>query len=171
MNVASLSFTLDERDAVSVWVSRSAGWACLVIDAPDTYSEIRMDREHVETLHDQLTSALAGMDQWDAEDIACEKAETAQREAVDVATRALELAVAADQAGAHEQAASLRGAAAEATAKATAVTTQVRAFQDATTEADHTTEKLLFAMSQAGAVLRTHRDGDRPAEQMSGVGR
>ncbi|MPZ83397.1 MAG: hypothetical protein GEV28_24590 [Actinophytocola sp.] len=153
MNTASLGVTLDERDAVRLWASRSAELVCLVIDAEGTNCEIRMVRVHVESLRDQLPSVLAGLDRWAAEDAGCGKAETAKQQAVDVAARALDLAVAAEKAGAYEVAASLRVAAAEATAKATAVDAHVRAFEGATAEADYAAEKLIYIMSETGAAL------------------
>lgn len=128
-----------------------------------------MGHVHLETLRDQLPTVLAGLARWATEDAGCEKAETAEQQAVDTAARALNLAVTADKAGAHDLAASLRVAAAEATAKATAVDDHVRAFEDAAAEADHAVEKLIYAMSEAGAALRQHRDDDRHAEQV-GVG-
>ena len=163
MNVTSLGFTLSERDAVDVWVSRSAGWMCLVIETEGAYSEIRMDRVHVRALSDQLPKALADMDRWHAEDDACAKAETARRHAVDVAARALDLAAEADEAGVHDQATALREAAEETTTKAEAVDEQVRAFENATGEADYAVDKLLYAMSQAGTALRQLPDHDKPA--------
>lgn len=168
MNVASLSFTLDERDAVRFWVSRTAPWMCLVVDADGAYTEIRMDRQHARALCEQLPSALAGLDRWATENAARETAETAERQAVDLTARALTLAATADRAGAHDQATTLRAAAADTTAKATAVDALVRGFEDATAEADHAAEKLLFAMSETDAALRAdHRPTDQATQPHS----
>jgi hypothetical protein len=172
MNVASLGLTLTECDAVTMWANRSAELACLVIDTEGTYCEILMDRVHVEALRDQLPSTLAGLDTWAAEDAGCEKAGAAEQQAGAAAARALDLAAAADRAGSRDLAASLRVAAAEATAKATAVGAHVRAFADATAEADFAVEKLTYAMNKAGAALRTptKRNGDpSTAKRQSGT--
>ncbi|OLF05317.1 hypothetical protein BLA60_36410 [Actinophytocola xinjiangensis] len=154
MNVASLSFTLDGQDAVRLWVSRTAPWMCLVVDADGAYTEIRMDREHARALCEQIPSALAGLDKWFVEDVRREDVEAAGRRAVDLTAQALDLAATAERVGAHEQASALRTAAAATAATVTAVDDVVRGFEDATAGADRASESLLFVMSEAGAALR-----------------
>lgn len=158
MEVTSVSLKLDRRDSIRLWVSRSAERVFLVMDTEGSFCEFQIDRSHVEALRNELPSVLAGLDLRAIEDAECEKAEMAEQRAVDAATRALDLALTAEKAGAFDLAASLRAAAAESTAKATAVNAHVRAFEDATAAADYASEKLNYAVSQANAELRQRRD-------------
>jgi hypothetical protein len=158
MSLDSLGMTLDYRDLLLLRASRSDEQAWLVIEAGDTQCEIWMGRVHVEALHKQLPDVLAGLDKWAVEDAGCEKADMARQQAADAAAQALDLALTAEQAGTHAVAGSPRTAAEEATTAATAVDALVRAYEDATAAADHATNKLLYAMSQAHAALSRHRD-------------
>jgi hypothetical protein len=170
MSVDSVGITLDGNGSISLWAKRSDESACLVIETTGTYCEIGMDRIHVEALRDQLPEALAVLDRWVAEDDGCAKAAAAEKRAVDAAARALDLAVGAEEAGAHDVAVSLRGAAVEASARAGAVDAAVRTFEDATTEADYATEKLICVVGEAESALRRLHDGGQPAERAgSGV--
>src|SRR5882762_6559350 len=101
MSLNSLGMTMERRDSLSMWVSRSEGWACLVLHSGGAQCEIRMERTHVEALRDHLPDALAGMSRWVAEDGTCAEAEEAGARAVDAAAKALDLAAAADVAGAN----------------------------------------------------------------------
>jgi hypothetical protein len=156
--------SLESRDTVRLWASRSEDWACLVIEDGETYCEIRLARVHVETLRDHLPGVLAGLDRWAAEDAACEKAEISGRRATDLAAQALDLAVAAEAAEAHELATSLRSAVAEATAKANAVDAAVQAFGHAAADADYASEVLIYATRETEQALGRLQDDDRPAE-------
>src|SRR6266545_4485476 len=102
MSVDSLGMTVDRHDSITFWASRSDEWAYLVIDTEGTHCEIQLDRPHVEAMRDQLPTVLAGLDRWAAEDDGCATAGVAEKRAVDTAARALDLAVAAEGAGAHE---------------------------------------------------------------------
>jgi hypothetical protein len=156
---------LDRNDRVRLWASRHKEWACLVIDGSDrAYYEIRMDRAHVEALRDYLPGVLAGLDRWAADDQACEHAEITGERTTDLAAQALDQAVAAEAAGAHGLATSLRAAVAEATERANAVDAAVRTFGDAAADADDAAEGLIYAMREAENALRRLRDDDRPAE-------
>lgn len=143
MSVDSLGLTLGKGDPVTFWAGRTDESACLVLRSDGTHCEIGMDREHVEALRDQLPDVLAGLDRWAAEQEGCETAGIAEKRAVDAAARALEVAVAAEQAGAHELAVSLREAAAQASATADAVDATVWAFEAATNEADNAATRLV----------------------------
>lgn len=154
MSVDSVSISLDGNGSVRLWTRRCDESACLVIETSGTYCEIGMDRVHVEALRDQLPDALAGLDRWAAEDDACAKAGAAEQRAVHATVQALDLATAVEEAGAQDVATSLREAATEASARAEAANAAVRAFEDATAEADFATEKLNYATSEAEAVLR-----------------
>lgn len=149
MTMDSLGITLDTKDSISFWPRRADESSLLVIETSGAYCEIGLARVHVETLRSQLPNALAGMDRWAAEDDACTKAGATEKRAVDTAARALDLATITEAAGAHDLATSLRTAAAEASARAAAVDAAVRAFEEATREADFATEKLIFAMCKA----------------------
>lgn len=162
MSVDSVAITLNRKGSISLWARRGDESAFLVIETSGTYCEIGMDRVHVEALRDQLPDALAGLDRWVAEDDGCAKAAATEKRAVDAAARALGLAVAAEEAGAHDVAASLRGAAAEASTKAGTVDAAVRTFEDATLEADYATEKLICVV---GEVERLLHNGGRSAER------
>jgi hypothetical protein len=172
MGVDSLGLTLGEGDSITFWVSRSDESACLVIKSDGTHCEIGMGRENVEALRDQLPDVLAGLDRWAAEQQAWKKAGITEKRAVDAAAQALDVAVAAEQAGAHELAASLREAVAQASAKADAVDATVRAFEKATAEADHAASTLVYLTGQVDAELDRLRGGDdRPAKPVgSGAG-
>jgi hypothetical protein len=172
MGLDSLGLTLGTGDPIRFWASRTDESACLMIKSDGTHCEIGMDREHVEALRDQLPDVLAGLDQWAAEQEACEKSGIAEKRAVDAAAHALDVAVAAEQAGAHDLAASLREAAAEASARANAVDATVRAFEAATVEADYAACKLAHLTGEVDAELARMRGGhDRPAQPVgSGVG-
>ena len=166
MSVDSLGLTLGKGDSITFWVSRSDESACLVIKSDGTHCEIGMDRKNVEALRDQLPDVLAGLDRWAAEQQACEKAGIAEKRAVDAVAQALEIAVAAEQAGAHELAASLREAAAQASTKADAVDATVQAFENATADADHAASTLVYLTGQVDTELDRVRGGgdDQPAE-------
>ncbi len=167
MSVDSLGLTLGKGDSITFWASRTDESACLVIKVDGTHCEIGMDRENVEALRDQLPDVLAGLDRWAAEEEACEKAGIVEKRAVDATAQALDVAVAAEQAGAHELAASLREAAAEASTTADAVDATVRAFESATAEVDHAASKLVYLTSQVSVELDRLRGGDdRPAESV-----
>jgi hypothetical protein len=164
MSVDSIGMTLSTRDSIRFWASRSEEWACLTIKTEGTYCEIAMDREHVEAVRNQLPDVLAGLDLWAAEQAECEKAGIAAQRAVTAAARALDLAMAAETAGAADVAASLRKVATEASAKADAVDAAVQAFENAAAEADQAAEKLTFATDEAETALRRPRADKRPAE-------
>jgi hypothetical protein len=164
MSVDSLGITVDRRDTITFWASRSEEWACLVIDAEGTHCEIKLDRVAVEALRDHLPTELPGLDRCAAEDAGCERAGIAGQRALDSTAQALELAAAADAAGAHDLAASLRAAASEATATANAADSTVRAFRSATAEADHAAEKLTYLIGNAGVALRRLCQDDRCTE-------
>lgn len=165
MSVDSVSISLDGNGSVRLWTRRGDESACLVVETSGTYCEIAMDRVHVEALRDQLPEALAGLDLWAVEEDGCAKAAVAERRAVQAAAPALDLAVAVDEAGVHDVATSLRAAATEASGRAEAADAAVRAFGNATVEADHATEKLNYAMSAAAEVLRRRRNGDQLPER------
>ncbi|GAB3432014.1 hypothetical protein [Actinophytocola sediminis] len=169
MNADSVSITLDGYGSVRLWTRRSAESACLVIETSGTYCEIALDRTHVEALRDQLPDALAGLDRWTVEDDGCVRAGAAEQRAVRAAARALELAAAAEGAGAPEAATALHAAATEARVRADATDAAVRAFENATIEADCATEKLNCAISAAEAVLRRRGGGQLLERAESGV--
>jgi len=160
----SLGMSLDSRDSIRLWPSRSEDWACLVIEDGETYYEIRLARIHVEMLRDHLPGVLTGLDRWAAEDAACETAELAGQRATDLAAQALDLALAAEAAGAHDMAKSLRAAVAEATEKANAVDAAVQAFGHAAADADHASEGLVCATLEAEKALSRGQENGRPAE-------
>lgn len=164
MSVDSVSISLDGHGSVRLWTKRSDESAFLVIETSGTYCEIAMERTHLEALRDQLPDAMAGLDRWAAEDDGCAQAGAAEQRAVHAAARALDLAAVVEGAGAHEVASSLRAAVAEASSRAEATDAAVRAFENATVEADHATEKLNYATSEAEAVLRGI-SGDRLLER------
>lgn len=112
---------------------------------------------------------LAGLDRWATDDASREKAETARQQVVDTAAQARALAVRADQADDYNLAASLRAAAAETTAKGTAVDASVRAFQSAAMAADHAAEMLEHAISEADAALRRRGRDDQAASAPDNV--
>jgi hypothetical protein len=93
----------------------------------------------------------------------------AEQRTMDAAARALDLAVAADVAGAPDVAASLRAAATAASATADAVDAAVGAFESATAEADYAAEKLIDLTGEADDMLRRLRDDGRPAELVGGA--
>lgn len=163
MSVTSLSMTLKRRHSVRLWASRSEDWACLAILGGDLAAEIRLEREHVEALREQAPGVLAGMDRTVAEDGGCQRAGIAEQRAVDAAAKALDMALAADAAGASEVAERLRECAAMATECANAVDATVRAFEQAAIEADSATDSLLYVTREADAALRRVRNDDRPA--------
>jgi hypothetical protein len=164
MSLRSLGMDLESSDKVRLWVSRSQGWACFVIEADETHCEIRMKRLHVEALRDFLPEVLAGLDRSTVQDSACEKAEIAGGRATGLAAQALDRAVAAEAAGAFELATSLRAVVAEATEKANAVDAAVRAFDDAAGDADCVAERLIYAIREAEKALGQLRGDERPAE-------
>lgn len=157
MNVASVSISLDGTGSVKLWTKRCEESACLVVETSGTYCEIGMDRAHVEALRDQLPDALADLDRRVVEDKGCTQAAAAKQRAGQAAARALDLAAAAEKAGALDVARSLRAAASDARASATAADAAVRAFENAAAEADYATEKLNYATSEAEAALRLSR--------------
>jgi hypothetical protein len=154
MSVTSLGLTLERHNAIRLWASRSQDWVCLAIDGGAASYEIRMERHHVAALRDQAPGVLADLDKAAAEHAAGERAEITEQRAEDAATHALNLAIRAEAAGAHDVAESLREAAANATGAATMIEDTLRAFERAAEEADHTTETLLFVTRQARAALR-----------------
>jgi hypothetical protein len=163
MSVDSMGMTLGTHDSITFWASRSEEWACLVIKADGTYCEIRMDRVHVEALRDQLPDVLAGLDRWVAEQAGYEKAGAVGQQAAAAAARALDVAVAAETAGAGDVAACLREV-------ANAVDAAVRVFENATVEADHAAEKLICATAEAENALRRLRASERPADLADAAG-
>jgi hypothetical protein len=170
MSVNSLGISVDGADSVHLSASRVDEAACLVIKTDGAHCEIQMDRAVVEALRDQLPATLAGLDRWAAETAACVKAGAVEKRAVDAATRALDLAVVAEQAGDHKLAACLRKAATTASAQAKAVDDAVTAFEEATVDADHATDRLIDILGKAETALDQPRDKDRPAEPVgSGV--
>lgn len=170
MSVDSVSISLDGNGSVRLWTRRCDESAFLVIETSGTYCEIAMGRTQVEALRDQLPETLAGLDRWATEDDGCAKAEAAEQRTLQAAARALDLAAAVEGLGVHHVATSLRAAAAEVSGKVEAADAAVRAFENATVEADSATEKLNYAMSEAAAVLRRLRNGDQlPERAGSGV--
>jgi hypothetical protein len=145
MSVDSLGMTLGRHDSIRLWASRSDEWACLVISGTDRYCEIRLDRKHVEALRDHLPDVLAGLDRWAAEEEACAQAAQAGDRAEDAVTTALRQAELLEARGDHELAATLRVAAAEATAKAEEVDAALVAFGTAAADADNAAEAVLSA--------------------------
>jgi hypothetical protein len=158
MSVTSLGISVTRSDSVYLLASRDNEVAYLVIETEDTHCEIQMERAFVEGLRDQLPATLAGLDLWAAETEACVQAREAGQRAVDATARALELAAGAERAGDHELAASLRKAAATASAQAKAVDDAVTVFGEAAVEADHATDRLIDLLGKAETAV------NRPAE-------
>lgn len=96
---------------------------------------------------------LIGLERFETADAARERATAAAQRAADAAATAVDKAWLAEQAGAHDLAASLRVAAAEAGATANAVDEAVRSFVEAGEIADTATDKLIFASHQADVAL------------------
>jgi len=153
MSIGSLGITLKDRDTIEFHASRSEETAWLAIRIDDTQCEIRMERAHVAALRDQLPDVLKGLDRYTTENAACEQAENAAGRATDAATKALDRARAAEDAGDHEIAASLRAAAAEATQTAGAVDQAVRDFVEATLYADRAADRLVCSNWRAEGSL------------------
>jgi hypothetical protein len=170
MSVDCLGLTLEAGDPITFWASRTDESACLVIKSGGTHCEIGMHREQVAALRDQLPDVLAGLNRWAVEQQACEQAGITEQRAVDTAARALDMAHAAEQAGAHDLAASLRRAAAEASATASAVDETVRAFEAATNAADHAASKLVHLTNNVDTELTRLRDANDPPALPVGSG-
>jgi hypothetical protein len=165
LSVDSLGMSLDTHASVRLWARRTEELAWLVIGAGNRAQyEIRMERAHVEALRDHIPAVLAGLDRWAAEDRACERAEQAGRRATEVTAAALDQAASAEAAGAHELAAALRAAVAEAREKAGAVDEAVLTFETATAEADAASDRLLRETRRAAIALATpNRPSGDPA--------
>lgn len=163
MSISCLGITLEHRDSIEFRACRSEETAWIWLSVDGSQCEIRMERAHVEALRDQIPEVLTGLERVAAEDAACERAEIAGKRAQDAAGRALDMARMAEQAGACEVAASLRAAAEQATASANAVDAAVRAFVEATLDADHATDRLVYATRQADDALNQVPGDDRPA--------
>jgi hypothetical protein len=149
MSLDWLAGSVFDPDSVVLTVYRADEVASLVFRSVGMNCEIRMDRATVYALRNQLPAALAGFDRWDAETAGCVTAVEAQQRAVDAVTRATHLVAAVEQAGDAGLAARLRAAIAESTATASTVDAAVIAFEEATTDADSATNRLLHAIDLA----------------------
>ncbi|HEU5471115.1 MAG TPA: hypothetical protein VFV67_10715 [Actinophytocola sp.] len=164
MSVDSLGISVCATDSLYLVVSRAEEMAALVIKTEGTHCEIQMDRATVHALRDQLPAVLAGLNGWAAETERCLAVGAARRQAVDVAARAREVALAVEQAGEPTLAASLRRLANDASAKTTAVEVAVTAFEDAAVEVDGAAHRLIHLTGEAEDFLRGLR-GTRPAHR------
>ncbi|ATE53536.1 hypothetical protein [Actinosynnema pretiosum] len=149
MSGNSVTIDLSAGGSVGLWARRHAESACLVLETGGARCEVDLGRAQVEALRDQLPEVLAGLDRWVAENDGCERGEDAGRRAARVADRALELAAVVPD----EVAASLREAAAEASARAEAADAAVRALENAALAVDEAVERLDRVLGEAEAVL------------------
>lgn len=160
MSVDSLGLSLDRDDTITFWASRASESACLTLGMGGAFCEIVMVRENVEALRDQLSDVLAGLDQSATNVTARLHAAKTQKLAVDVAARALDLAMAAEDAGAADLAASLRALAAETSAAVDAIDVTGRAFRRATADADDSMLQLVGLTERVNTELRQQKGRD-----------
>lgn len=137
----SIGLHVGHKEPVTLLASRGQGDVCLTIG--DSDAEIRLERPHVEALRDQIPAALAGLDQFDVDNAACDKASEAGQRATGAAARAREAADEAELMGDFGRMSALLAAAEQAEAAAGAVDAIIAAVDDAAITADNAAEYAL----------------------------